>query len=428
MAVVLIKTTIILLRKSLLVSKGQQMPPKRRKYQIESVQITPAENATVKSVMDRLMGRTVQEELPSTNTQGSSTAQGSTTAQTTQGSLPDQSSSPAQTKLTTLRSPAAQTGKTARGTRPALSRQPAQTEIAPSRDYMKAANSIVREAIRHGLFRGKSKQLYDFLYSKTRGAIVPSLSARLRRSELMKGSSIGSTHTLRDNLIHLRAVGLVSWKAIHGEQDGNVYSVHLPEEARLPFDLDGNPVQVSSPDHSDHSESKPLRPLSAETAQSDQSSSQVESTPSGEAKTSSLRPEKTIDDDAALAGLFAEFKLATKELTGKDLSISESDRWREVAQVLVAELKIAASRTTVSSVPAFLAEHLRRRLWKFDKKQARAEGRELPDEAVSEPQGAIDTSSCPDCGGSGWWYPEGESKGVAKCKHERLTSEQGSVS
>jgi hypothetical protein len=90
--------------------------------------------------------------------------------------------------------------------------------------------------------------------------------------------------------------------------------------------------------------------------------------------------------------------------------------------VLVAELKIAAARTTVSSAPAFMAEHLRRRLWKIDKKQARAEGRELPDEAVSKIQ-TIDASKCSDCGGSGWWYPDGEAKGVAKCKHEKLTVE-----
>jgi hypothetical protein len=33
----------------------------------------------------------------------------------------------------------------------------------------------------------------------------------------------------------------------------------------------------------------------------------------------------------------------------------------------------------------------------------------------------LDTKSCPDCQGSGFWYPEGTEKGVAKCKHERLT-------
>lgn len=31
-----------------------------------------------------------------------------------------------------------------------------------------------------------------------------------------------------------------------------------------------------------------------------------------------------------------------------------------------------------------------------------------------------DVRACPDCGGSGWWYPGGPGKGIAKCKHARL--------
>jgi hypothetical protein len=31
-----------------------------------------------------------------------------------------------------------------------------------------------------------------------------------------------------------------------------------------------------------------------------------------------------------------------------------------------------------------------------------------------------DYKTCPDCQGSGFWYPEGTEKGVAKCKHERM--------
>jgi hypothetical protein len=89
-----------------------------------------------------------------------------------------------------------------------------------------------------------------------------------------------------------------------------------------------------------------------------------------------------------------------------------------LAEVIAAELRIAAGRTTVSSMPAFAAEHLRRRLWKLDKKQAQAEGRELPDQtpaiAQSSPQ------DCPDCKGTGWWYPNGLEKGVAKCKHSKM--------
>jgi len=33
---------------------------------------------------------------------------------------------------------------------------------------------------------------------------------------------------------------------------------------------------------------------------------------------------------------------------------------------------------------------------------------------------APDYKNCPDCQGSGFWYPEGVEKGVAKCKHERM--------
>jgi hypothetical protein len=32
-----------------------------------------------------------------------------------------------------------------------------------------------------------------------------------------------------------------------------------------------------------------------------------------------------------------------------------------------------------------------------------------------------DTSQCPDCHGTGFWYPKGISSGVKKCKHERLS-------
>lgn len=35
-------------------------------------------------------------------------------------------------------------------------------------------------------------------------------------------------------------------------------------------------------------------------------------------------------------------------------------------------------------------------------------------------QKQVDVSKCPDCNGTGWWYPKGPEKGVARCKHERL--------
>jgi hypothetical protein len=117
--------------------------------------------------------------------------------------------------------------------------------------------------------------------------------------------------------------------------------------------------------------------------------------------------------------LLAQLKHVVKEITGREPTAAEVDRWRELGEVLVTELKIAAGRTTVSSVPSFLAEHLRRRLWKKEKRQIEAEaasvGQRTPDKAV-----AGDISKCPDCFGTGMWYPEGFEKGVARCQHEKL--------
>ena len=140
----------------------------------------------------------------------------------------------------------------------------------------------------------------------------------------------------------------------------------------------------------------------------------------GDPKTSFKTNTEKIDDEAFAAHV-ALLKQATKEVTGKDPSAADVDRWREVAEVLVTELKIAAGRTTVSSVPAFLAEHLRRRLWKKEKSQIDAEAAEQKADASSK---KIDSSQCPDCFGTGMWYPQGFDKGVARCSHLKLISDR----
>jgi hypothetical protein len=109
-------------------------------------------------------------------------------------------------------------------------------------------------------------------------------------------------------------------------------------------------------------------------------------------------------------------------LTGK--VTSDALKWEDLAEVLITELKIAAGRTTVSSVPAFLAEHLRRRLFKKDKAQLEFEEKSSPAPATLK----IDPSQCPDCYGTGMYYPEGFEKGVARCRHEQVaaaTAEDG---
>jgi hypothetical protein len=39
------------------------------------------------------------------------------------------------------------------------------------------------------------------------------------------------------------------------------------------------------------------------------------------------------------------------------------------------------------------------------------------------PLSQVDITQCPDCKGSGFYYPNGPAGGVAKCKHENLTTE-----
>ena len=45
-------------------------------------------------------------------------------------------------------------------------------------------------------------------------------------------------------------------------------------------------------------------------------------------------------------------------------------------------------------------------------------------ENIKRDLAAPDYKNCPDCQGSGFWYPEGNEKGVAKCKHVRLLEEK----
>ena len=296
--------------------------------------------------------------------------------------------------------------------------------VAPERDYTRVANSIVRHAVPSGLFGeqgGKAKELYDTLYSLTRGAVMPKRKVRIPKDQLMKKAGIGSEVTLRKNLARLRDAKLMKESIVPGTHGGNEYEVFLPEEVGLTLQTGATPSTPSTPGTESSSPQIREGVEGLTSTDSSPSLSLIATIGSGEDKTLLLRPQETDDDDAALAGVIATLKSVNKEITGRELSWVEADRWREVVDVLIAELKIAAARTTVSSVPAFLAEHLRRRLWKVDKKQARAEGRELPDETISSTPPQENSKDCPDCGGSGWWYPEGPERGVAKCKHARLS-------
>src|SRR5215213_8115970 len=291
---------------------------------------------------------------------------------------------------------------------------------APARDFNRRANSLDRDVLPAGLFPGSSKKLYDALYLRTRGAHIPVKTIRATRRELGQWSGIKNIKTIAAHLSHLSTVGLIIHHWERGSTEGSTYEVCLPEEANhigLRWSKT-TPVPLTTPEPPlDQNLGLPLDQNSVLGG----STQFIENTDTSTDRKTSFKTntERSDDDDAVLTAMIKTLRNATKEITGKELSLADSNRWNELAEVLVAELKIAAARTTVSNVPAFLAEHLRRRLWKIDKKQARAEGKELPDETASQAPN-IDASKCSNCGGSGWWYPEGEGKGVAKCKHTNL--------
>jgi hypothetical protein len=260
---------------------------------------------------------------------------------------------------------------------------PNPSPIAPARDYQKVANSITRVAVPAGVFKGKCKQLYDFLYSKTRGSIMPSRSVRLTRREIMLGSDIGSTKTLFLNLRHLRDAGLVTWDERVGPHEGNIYMVHLPEEAGT---MGTHSTQGTQSTQSAESASSPKvdRVLGVESTLSTHSVSAANIDTSGTPKTSLKTNTERVDDEA-FAALVEKLKTVSREVSGKEPSKADAERWAEVAELLVTELKVAASRTTVTSAPAFLAEHLRRRLRKADARQIE---REVGEASSRQPAGA----------------------------------------
>lgn len=137
------------------------------------------------------------------------------------------------------------------------------------------------------------------------------------------------------------------------------------------------------------------------------------------AQSSSSNKQSASADDEAFAALNSALRQTTKEVTGREPSASDAERWRELAELLTTELKIAAARTdSVSNVPAFLTEHLRRRLWKKEKRELEA------DASREAPSKVLDASACPDCAGTGFYYPSGYEGGVARCRHERLTDSE----
>jgi hypothetical protein len=209
---------------------------------------------------------------------------------------------------------------------------------------------------------------------------------QVRVSVLQERTGYGSDKTVRAALQGLERKGVVARIGRPNNSGGIIYKILSYSGASVP-EYSGTPVETTAV-------------LRAEIT--------------GELKTE-LKEQNTDDEAAPLAHALAQ---AERELSGK--VTSDPSKWEDLADILVKELKIAAGRTTVSSVPAFLAEHLRRRLWKKEKRQIEAEAAE---QKASLSARKVDASKCQDCFGTGMYYPNGFDKGVARCPHAKLVVE-----
>ena len=297
---------------------------------------------------------------------------------------------------------------------PPLTTTPQPTAIrtvAPARDFNKRANSLERDAMPAGLFPGSTFKVYNALYLRSLGAIVPSRRVRASRRDFLDWTDIRNLKTIDNHLRYLMAKRLIIRHWELGSTEGSEYEIFLPEEV-------SPPVTTTLHQSPPVSTSQNMTGGNSQFLGSGGDSQTVENTNTSSADKTLIKTNTDLDDEA-----FADFidiwRKAAIELTGRAPSKVDATRWAELAELLVTELRIAASRTTVSNVPAFLTEHLRRRLWKLDKKRA-AELATEPEQGSTPPLTDEERKRCPDCAGTNFWYPEGPEKGVARCTHQRL--------
>lgn len=224
---------------------------------------------------------------------------------------------------------------------------PVSEAIAPFRDFNRRANSLERDAMPAGLFPGTSKKLYDALYLRTRGAILPTRRIQATKRQLMEWSGIRSKNTIAVNLQMLVSSGLVEKSLEIGDHEGSVYEIKLPEELGGPDPSHPIPTQ---PDPTQKLGGVPTQKLGWDGSGNPYDNKSFSASAKTSSKTLSNR-----DDETVLRDLVE----AEREATGKE---SPPQAWAELIGLLATELKKASARTNVSSAPAFLAEHLRRRL------------------------------------------------------------------
>ena len=251
--------------------------------------------------------------------------------------------------------------------------------VAPERNYQKVTNSITKEAIPQRLFRtGKTKEIYDVLYGLTRGAVNPQRSVLISKPRLRLLTGVGSRVTIDTCLGYLEIVGLVKVTTNHtGQHDGNEYEVFTPEEVGAVYDVETGSSRGGSP-------ALTLRVVPrVVTRRGSQGTNSINTGVSKGSKTSFKDYEK--NDDEAYAGLIEILSEISKKATGKTSAQNQKEKWRELGELLRMEFDIAAARTdAVSNAPAFLTEHLRRRLLRKPETKSVSQNRTFEKTPVSQ--------------------------------------------
>ncbi len=241
--------------------------------------------------------------------------------------------------------------------------QPAENglqPIAPEKDYSKLPNSIKR-AVEQGKFPGSSLAIYLYLYSLTRGSIKPKRSVRVSKPNLKVGSNLRADKTLLRYIDHLERIGFIRKTIFNGDHEGNQYEVFLPEEIKSNL-----PTYLPTKQPTYLLKEIPRVPM-VQKEVGRYVETQENKDIYGDAKTS-FKDNTDDDDNARVSDTFSllakRLDQAAKKITGKGVSKSEAEKWGTLAELLILELEVAASRTEeVSSVPAFLTEVLRRQFF-----------------------------------------------------------------
>lgn len=234
---------------------------------------------------------------------------------------------------------------------------PEATAVSPSKNFTKFSNSLLKQAIPGGMFRGQSKHTYDVLYLRTRGAVNPTREIQLTKVELVKLTGL-EIKTIQRHLSFLRGAGLISVDPKIGDHKGAVYAVNIPEEMTQP-----NPTLVQYGVVETTLGKTGVIP----TPNPSINSTTVGLSKSFENKELNASPNTSLktntNDDEAFVDFIENFQAAAISLTGKKLARKDAANLKDLSELLILELKIAASRTGgVSSVPAFLTEVLRRHI------------------------------------------------------------------